>query len=309
MRPATAKLSMPKERTPSTVPALAHVVDEHLRWIGQWHRAAFFGAAAKGAELAAPKAFQAWLKGAQAGDLTAQPAVGRLSELHDQMHRMANMVLKRTTDGQPPSIHAYEAVIEKFDDFMAQLRRVERAFSVARGGIDPLTGLRTRSGLMDELAAEANRLSRTRQPFCVAICDLDRFKAINDTHGHDAGDRVLVAVAGAVNRGIRSFDEAFRLGGEEILILLKDAALTDGFVVLERLRCEIAATPVRLPDGSAVRVSASFGLVEAAPGQDVLDLLKRADDALYEAKRGGRNRVVRSGVDMGVVENAGIRTA
>jgi diguanylate cyclase len=309
MRPATAAFPMPKERTQSSVPGLANVVDEHLRWIGQWHRAAFFATGEKGAELAAPRAFQAWIKGARIDDLTAQPAVGRLSELHDQMHRMASVVLKRTSAGQPPSAQAYEAVIEKFDDFMAQLRRVERAFSVARGGIDPLTGLRTRSGLMDELAAEANRLVRTGQPFCVAICDLDRFKNINDTHGHDAGDRVLMAVAGAVNRGIRSFDEAFRLGGEEILILLKNASLVDGFVVLERLRCEIAATPIRLPDAAAIRVSASFGLVEATKGQDVLEILKRADDALYEAKRGGRNRVVRSGIDKGVVENAGIRTA
>jgi len=220
--------------------------------------------------------------------------VERLITLHEQMHRMAKLVLMRASEGTPPSLQAYEAVVDKFDEFMAQLRRFERAFAMAGSGIDPLTGLRNRTGLREELEREMNRFRRTGKPFCVALCDLDRFKSVNDTYGHDAGDRVLVAAAGVINRGIRSFDEVFRMGGEEILILLKDAQVMDGFMVVERLRADIAATPVTIPDGRAIRVTASFGLAEAQLHLDADDLVTQADQALYEAKRTGRNRVVRA---------------
>ncbi|HYE51756.1 MAG TPA: diguanylate cyclase [Azospirillaceae bacterium] len=280
----------PQSSLPPTA-GLAAVVDEHLRWLGQWHRAAFFQSVES---VPMPAAFVAWVKSAAASDLGGQPAVERLITLHEQMHRMAKLVLMRASEGTPPSLQAYEAVVDKFDEFMAQLRRFERAFAMAGSGIDPLTGLRNRTGLREELEREMNRFRRTGKPFCVALCDLDRFKSVNDTYGHDAGDRVLVAAAGVINRGIRSFDEVFRMGGEEILILLKDAQVMDGFMVVERLRADIAATPVTIPDGRAIRVTASFGLAEAQLHLDADDLVTQADQALYEAKRTGRNRVVRA---------------
>ncbi|HYC05429.1 MAG TPA: diguanylate cyclase [Azospirillaceae bacterium] len=271
---------------------LAAVVDEHLRWLGQWHRAAFFPGSVPAPSM--PAAFLAWVQSAASGDLADQPAIDRLVHLHEQMHRMAKLVLMRVNEGSAPSLQAYEAVVDKFDEFMALLRRFERAFSVAGSGIDPLTGLRNRTGLAEELERELNRFRRTGKTFCIAMCDLDRFKSVNDTYGHEAGDRVLVAAAGVVNRGIRSFDEAFRLGGEEILILLKDATLMEGFVVVERLRADLAATPITIPDGRIIRVTASFGLAESHLSLDADALIAQADAALYEAKRGGRNRVVRA---------------
>ncbi|TWB38091.1 diguanylate cyclase [Nitrospirillum pindoramense] len=273
---------------------LAGVVDEHLRWIGQWHRAAFFNQG-DGVVLPVPTAFPAWVRGASGSELADQPAIDRLISLHDQMHRMARLVHMRACEGQPPSLAAYEAVIEKFDEFMGLLRRVERAFSVAGSGIDPLTGLRNRTGLREEMEREANRYRRTGRPFCVALCDLDKFKSVNDTYGHEAGDRVLMAAAGAINRGIRSFDEAFRLGGEEILILLKDATVMDGYAVVERLRQDMEALPVAIGGGRTIHFTASFGLAEAQPDGDPEDLVAEADAALYTAKHQGRNRVVSAG--------------
>lgn len=280
---------------PAAAPKLNAVVDEHLRWLALWHRAAFFAAEAgvKGPDgLPMPTGFLDWVQAVKAGDLTHQPAVDRLVTLHEQMHRMARLVLMRSVEGERPTLAAYEAVIARFDEFMAQLRRFERAFNVAGSGIDPLTGLRNRTGLEEELAREMNRFRRTGRPFCVALCDLDRFKSVNDTYGHEAGDRVLVATAGVINRAIRSFDEAFRMGGEEILILLKDAVLDEVRRVLERLRADIAGNPVQLADGRVIRVTASFGVAEARLDLAPDALLESADQALYAAKRAGRNRVV-----------------
>lgn len=282
-------------RSPSD--SLGIVLDEHLRWIGQWHRAVFFRGGQGGERVSAPASFAAWCVAVNADDLAHQPAVEKLVTLHEQMHRKAKLLLLKAADGGSPSESEYEAVIARFEEFVLHLRRVERAFGAAASGLDPLTGLRTRRGMQEALEREHNRFRRSGPTFCIAICDIDRFKGINDTYGHDIGDRVLAATAAAISRGIRSFDEAFRMGGEEFLICLKETGLAEGFQVIERLRGDLARTPVLLPDGRRIPVTASFGLVEAQEGLAVDEMVVCADRALYQAKNSGRNRVVRYGLD------------
>lgn len=278
----------------ATIAGLSGVVDEHLRWLTQWHRAALFvrDSGLSGPDAAPePPGFAAWVGQVKQGSVAHQPAFDRLVQLHDQLHRMGRLTLMRAAEGDAPDYGTYNAVLEKFDEFIQQCRRIERALSVAGSGIDPLTGLRNRTGLAEEVSRELARFARTGQPFCVALCDLDKFKSVNDTYGHEVGDRVLVAAAGSLTRGIRAIDEAFRMGGEEILILLKETHLTEALVVLDRLRADLAATPVQLADGQVLRVTASFGAAEVTAGLGVDALVDRADQALYAAKHGGRNRV------------------
>jgi diguanylate cyclase (GGDEF)-like protein len=284
---------------------LASVVDQHLRWIGQWHRAVLFPREPGVFEaVPMPDAFPAWARDPARGGLGGQPAVDRLTVLHDQMHRLARLLLMKSAAGEPPTENEYEAVIGRFEKFMSLLRRVERAFGAAASGIDTLTGLRSRSDMLDDLEREMNRLRRAGQPFCLAICDVDKFKSVNDRFGHDIGDRVLAATAACVARGIRSFDDAYRMGGEEFLICLKQSGLNDGFMVIDRLRQDLGATPIPLPDGGTLHVTASFGLVQATPDTEIDALIIQADKALYLAKNAGRNRVVRFGVDNPPTETA-----
>ncbi|MGQ9365592.1 diguanylate cyclase [Azospirillum sp. ST 5-10] len=282
----------------SCVEGLGLVLDEHLRWVGQWHRAAFYRRGRGGDHAAAPAAFARWCAAVRKEDLTHQPAIEKLVTVHEQMHRQARLVLLKAANGEPPSEAEYESVIGRFEEFAKLLRRMERAFGAAASGLDPLTGLRSRRGMQEALEREMNRFRRTGQPFCLALCDIDRFKSVNDTYGHDVGDRVLAAMAAVVSRSIRSFDEAFRMGGEEFLVCLKETVLEDGWQVVERLRADLMATPIVLPDGRVLRITASFGLVESGPDTAVDDLVVRADRALYHAKNSGRNRVVRYGLDM-----------
>lgn len=278
----------------TTIAGLSAVVDEHLRWLTQWHRAALFPRQGRcsGPEAAPePPGFAAWIRQVKSGSVAHQPAFDRLVQLHDQLHRMGRLLLMRAAEGDPPDYRSYDAVLERFDEFIQQCRRIEKALSVAGSGIDPLTGLRNRTGLAEEVSRELARFARTGQPFCVALCDLDKFKSVNDTYGHEAGDRVLVAASSCLNSGIRAMDEAFRMGGEEILILLKDTALPEALAVLDRLRADLAATPVHLADGQVLHVTASFGAAEAAAGINADQLVDRADQALYAAKHAGRNRV------------------
>ncbi|WP_448202769.1 diguanylate cyclase [Azospirillum sp. sgz302134] len=290
------------DSTDSLSPAesLGIVLDEHVCWIGQWHRAAFFRGGEGGMRVSAPASFAAWCVAARKDDLVHQPAVRKLVTLHEQMHRHAKLVLLKAADGDAPTESEYEAVMGRFEEFILQIRRVERAFGAAASGLDPLTGLRTRRGMQEALESEMNRFRRAGQAFCIAICDIDKFKGINDTYGHDIGDRVLAATAAAISRGVRSFDEAFRMGGEEFLICLKEANIDEGFRVIDRLRMDLMASPVILPDGRSISVTASFGLVEAELDVPVDEMVVCADRALYQAKNSGRNRVIRYGLDQPV---------
>ncbi len=280
--------------TPSGT-ALASVVDEHLDWLCAWHRLAFLSGRQRAEavlQLSPPSSFITWYQQAAERLPQEQPVLDRLAVLHDQFHTMARLVLMKTPDGQTLAPEDYEAVIGKFQGFMAGIRRLERAFTVAASGLDLLTGLRSRVGMAEEIAREIDRFQRNGKPFCLAIADIDHFKRVNDTYGHAIGDQVLAATANVIGRHIRSFDDAYRLGGEEFLICLKETTLEDARKVIERLRAALAGWPIQLGSGQEpLRVTASFGLapVRGATALDVL--LQAADSALYRAKAQGRNRV------------------
>lgn len=274
----------------SPTEALGFVLDQHLKWIAAWHRAVFYGDDSFDFD-AAPATFAAWIGLVARSELANQPVVAKLSTLHEQMHKQAKFLLLKAGTGAIPEHEEYEGVMSRFDAFCTQLRRVERAFGAAASGLDPLTGLRTRRGMAEALDGEMNRFRRSGKSFCLAICDLDKFKLVNDTHGHDIGDRVLAAFAAVISRNIRNFDEAFRMGGEEFLICLKDTVLEEAYKVMERLRADLMNTSITLADGHSLSVTASFGLIQADPAVSLEELIVRADKALYRAKSAGRNRV------------------
>jgi len=157
---------------------------------------------------------------------------------------------------------------------------------------DGLTGLHNRRYLDSHLDTLFERAVARRRPLSLMITDLDRFKSINDAHGHDGGDEVLREFARRLRKNVRGIDLACRFGGEEFVVVMPD---TEGAVaekVAERVRAEIAGLPFVI-NGVSIPVTVSVGVSSLKRGADsVADLLKRADVALYEAKSGGRNRVV-----------------
>jgi two-component system cell cycle response regulator len=132
------------------------------------------------------------------------------------------------------------------------------------------------------------------RPLSVCITDIDRFKLVNDTYGHDAGDAVLREFANRVRSAVRGADLACRYGGEEFVLVMPDTSAEMAAGVAERLRAIVEQEPFRLPGTDVLLpITASLGLASALPAGDRPEaLLKRADTALYEAKRSGRNRVV-----------------
>jgi two-component system cell cycle response regulator len=158
---------------------------------------------------------------------------------------------------------------------------------------DPLTGLYNRRYMESHLGSLMEQAIARKKPLTVLVLDIDYFKAINDTHGHDAGDDVLREFALRIKKSIRGIDLACRYGGEEFVVVMPETDLAVATMVAERLRRRIATEPFPIQDGSlSVEVTISIGLSALGKDEDTAKILKRADAALYRAKRDGRNRVV-----------------
>ena len=157
---------------------------------------------------------------------------------------------------------------------------------------DGLTGLHNRRYLDSHLQTLFDRAVARRRPLSLMITDIDRFKSVNDTYGHDGGDEVLREFARRLRKNVRGIDLACRYGGEEFVVVMPDTEAEIAEKVAERVRAEIADTAFSIGE-QRVTVTVSAGVSSLKKGVDsVADLLKRADVALYEAKSGGRNRVV-----------------
>ena len=159
---------------------------------------------------------------------------------------------------------------------------------------DALTGLFNRRYMESHLSTLVEQAASRGKPLTVMVVDIDYFKAINDSHGHDAGDDVLRDFALRIKRSIRGIDLACRYGGEEFVLVMPETDMAVAAMVAERLRRRIAAEPFAIQQGSrVVPVTISIGIAALRDKDDTAaSVLKRADQALYRAKRDGRNRVV-----------------
>jgi len=156
---------------------------------------------------------------------------------------------------------------------------------------DFLTGLLNRHAMSDRIGEEFSRSARSGAPFCLILADIDDFKHINDTLGHDAGDMVLAKAANRLRKNLRHEDVAARWGGEEFLILATACDQDTGGILAEKLRSVVGGKPIRVGE-AALNVTMTFGVAAYAPGKTFDELLKDVDLRLYDGKRGGRNRVV-----------------
>jgi diguanylate cyclase (GGDEF)-like protein len=202
------------------------------------------------------------------------------------MGRALGVLHTTAPDRQPPESAQVQRLAVLATEIGTRIGTV-RAFATTQlqAATDSLTGLANRRTLEDHVA----KLTREMTPYCLAIADLDHFKRINDTHGHDAGDRALRLFSRVLRASVRSVDMAARYGGEEFVIVLPDCDTIEAAGVLERVREQLT---IALLDGRSPAFTTSFGLTAADPGTTMDEAMAQADAALYRAKAGGRNRIV-----------------
>lgn len=181
-----------------------------------------------------------------------------------------------------------DTIVGVLSDVTERKRMLEDMCRLAR--TDSLTGLWNRGYFMELAARELARSLRSGGPMALLILDVDYFKAVNDTHGHDVGDHALTGIAAVLRSSVREVDIVARYGGEEFVVLLPDAPPAEAAVVADRIGSQLRANV--LDCGSVqIRVTASIGLTSLQPDDNLDGLLKFADIALYAAKKKGRDRV------------------
>lgn len=199
---------------------------------------------------------------------------------------------------------ANDYILKPYDseELQARIRVGERmlelqaGLSAARDALehqamhDALTGIFNRRAILDRLAKELSRAKREIRTLSIGMCDIDHFKIVNDTHGHQVGDEVLIAFTQCIQAGLREYDCLGRYGGEEFLIIATGSRGTSDESLYERLRSRVENNKIQTKSG-LLSITASIGVVSDSGHGTVDDLLAASDEALYQAKAGGRNRV------------------
>ncbi|MGE5477595.1 MAG: diguanylate cyclase [Bacteroidales bacterium] len=276
------------EKTREVLRLFERVATEHVTWLMQVHAALMF----PGAAPVPPCAADAPLPLLAACACGYAEELAPLLRLRAGMRARADALLDAVRRHRAVDPAAYSEFMVAVDAYSREARRVENHFRRVLVETDPLTGVANRHGMNRDLRREWTRATRTGQPLCVALADLDFFKRINDTWGHGAGDRVLCAVARLFLRRLRPYDTVYRYGGEEFLFCLPNTDAATAARILDRLRRVVARLSVTTEDGRPVPVTVSIGVAQMVPGRSVQEAVAAADRALYAAKDAGRNRVL-----------------
>ncbi len=205
-------------------------------------------------------------------------------------HALGRLVLKLTTLDIAVATEVYHrSSVLELDRSVKHLQ-LEQSLLRTQLQLDALTGVSSRTSLLNELEGAVSRAAKTGQPLCIIMADLDHFKEINDTHGHMVGDKVLAEVGARIRAALREFDVVGRYGGEEFVVVLENTSRHTARLIAERIRQRIASSPIKVGH-LQLQLTISQGLAVRAEGDDLQRLLQRADDAMYQAKRAGRNCV------------------
>ncbi len=270
-------------------------LDEHAQWVKSWHSKAI-------CDLPFPEdfmnvdghlncEFSEWFRHQESTEWLHQLDFENITSVHKIMHTEAVILTKKIRSKEQVNEQDYHRFMNAEWNFTSQLLKLKDKVSRLQISFDPLTGIFNRQAMMPILIQEHAYVVRDDKECCLAMADLDHFKKVNDTHGHQAGDQVLKDVVDFFRTNLRPYDAMFRYGGEEFLFCLPNTDIKSGSKLLNRLRIDLKKKPIRIKDKNVVTISISMGITQMKSETPVDQTIDDADTALYKAKKSGRNRI------------------
>ena len=235
--------------------------------------------------------FGQWLYGTASEAMIKHPGLAAIEIAHQRMHHCVREMLLASAADETIKIEVYERFVTSLKQMRLEVQTMKHELEDAIYNLDPLTGAASRIGMLTKLREEQAFVQRKVHSCCLAMMDIDNFKVVNDTFGHSAGDRVLVAVVKHLLANMRLYDMLFRYGGEEFLICSPDTDINTGHEMFDRLRQDLSELSFEADGKPPFHVTVSFGLTLMDPDVPVETSIDRADKALYAAKNAGRNQV------------------
>lgn len=246
--------------------ALEPVLDEHAEWFGRVMRWTFYPDDPRSKEpINEPTSFQTWIRGIEGDDFYEPDSIERMSDLYRELRAASRALVAASAGGIRPNIALMDGFIDLYDEFLHQLRRLERDSMMADSGIDAATGLRSRENMVFDLERELERRARRGRPFCVAFTRIDGYPEMVQAQGKEQAFLLVKQAAEAIQKVSRSYDDAYRLDQGEFVLSLKHSDLTGGLRAIERLRLylEEHESPFTM----------SFVIAEPVPGDDIRSMI------------------------------------
>ena len=258
----------------SQLNALSPVLDEHAEWFNRIVRQMFYPEKNQDADLlSVPDSFESWATAIGQIDGIGKESLNRIRRVHTDMHHAAtDLVENARMTTEKPAIKQFDTFVILYDEFVSNIRRLERDAAMTDRGMDPLTGLRTQSVMARDLEREMERRARRGRPFCLALAKIDHYDELKELP-QEVHDKALQDLSDIVRLCIRSFDDAYRLNDGEFMMCLKQTEMSGGAAGLNRLRKLLEErAPFFLVNGQERRISVSACVAEPQPG-DTLDTL------------------------------------
>jgi diguanylate cyclase len=275
---------------------LQQILHSHFRRIGLFHKALITRSLLQDYDYEVGDThrtctFGRWYYSQAAPEIEENKEFVELGKNHEDLHDVMRDLLKKVRNDVPINADDYERFLKTYNPFTDRLSELIQEINFAQYQFDPLTKLLNRRAFKKILEYEFNLLQRNNRRCTVAFVDIDRFKLINDTYGHAAGDAVLKGLADLFLKQLRGYDTVGRFGGEEFIFCLPNTALTSAKKIMGRLRRKVEQMRMQSIDGKILHVTISIGIAELN-GKGTIDrTLRHADSALYKAKEAGRNRI------------------
>ncbi len=267
-------------------------IETLLDWRVTIMRQCFYpGAVQRAPDAHAPSALLMWCKREAERSAIDTKIADHLAAVHEDLCQSARGMLTFCAAGTAPTLELYDTFENRFESFITQIRRLQADVSDSVVAVDPITGLRTVAGMRNDIKREQDRFDRKGTSFSIASVEVDNLAELQGKYDRRGQDVIYANLAQLIARTVRSFDDAYYLGKGEYLIALKHVEFMDACKVMDRLREEIENTPILMPNGEKLRVSASFGIAEAMQRESADLSIENAKSARRMAKEEGGNRV------------------